>query len=291
MSTAPASSIDALMSLHDEDFVDGVYATLMGRPADAEGRAHYTEQLRRGVAREDIIAIFAASAEGRRIGANLPGLAAILERPRATPPGRLQRYLQRAITAAIEPLAARSRAIENRVYRIDKTAESTARQLGPLVEHGRQLSARVDLLVQSSVTRSNRMNESVDAMVQAMVASAGSTQALVRAALERIEPTLERSGTGRVDGAARSAQTIEAARASLDALRAALDAQRDALLRVEKARAALAEPAVSAAAAASASATGAGRDMTIDQVAGLDAHAREVFFRLQRERAVLRGSR
>lgn len=72
-----ANSAIELMELHDREFVDCAYWTLLGRAADLDGLAHYRGHLRRGTPKAQLLWHLARSGEGQAHGASLPGLKAV----------------------------------------------------------------------------------------------------------------------------------------------------------------------------------------------------------------------
>jgi len=70
----PAGSVQQLVALNDDAFIDSAYLTLLGRPADETGRAHYADALRLGESKLRIIAQLHDSKEGRAFDAQIEGL-------------------------------------------------------------------------------------------------------------------------------------------------------------------------------------------------------------------------
>ncbi|MCW2349304.1 hypothetical protein M2335_000741 [Sphingobium sp. B12D2B] len=60
--------------MSDDAFIDSAYLTLLGRPADEVGRAHYADALRMGESRLRIIVQLHESREGRAFDAQIEGL-------------------------------------------------------------------------------------------------------------------------------------------------------------------------------------------------------------------------
>ena len=66
MSNAFAESAEFIATYgatSDEQFVDLVYANVMGRPADADGRAYWLQQLATGLSRGEMMTGFSESVE------------------------------------------------------------------------------------------------------------------------------------------------------------------------------------------------------------------------------------
>jgi GT2 family glycosyltransferase len=97
--------IEELLELQGRDFVSALYRTLLGRKPDPDGLANYLGLLEQGTARSEVLAQICSSAEYRRSGRTLPGLAAHLRRY------RLRRWVARRVlgqagTVPAAPLAA-----------------------------------------------------------------------------------------------------------------------------------------------------------------------------------------
>lgn len=110
----PAADLPALLALNDAEFVASAYLSLLRRPADRDGLAHYTTRLRAGHAKLDVLDLLARSREGRHKGAGLLGLEKALRRHRllqAPLVGSLLRWLWAA--EGNSPRERRLRAIEH----------------------------------------------------------------------------------------------------------------------------------------------------------------------------------
>jgi hypothetical protein len=69
-----ATNIDELLALDDIAFIDCAYKTLLARPPDPTGVAHYLQLIRAGAAKMRIVSNLCFSAEARRKPPSLPGL-------------------------------------------------------------------------------------------------------------------------------------------------------------------------------------------------------------------------
>jgi len=76
-----ATTLDELLSYHDEQFVHSAYLTLLGREPDPEGLGYYLGRVRRGYSKMHLVAQLRTSKEGRlhakerkSLGASLPRL-------------------------------------------------------------------------------------------------------------------------------------------------------------------------------------------------------------------------
>jgi FkbM family methyltransferase len=91
---APAATSIAELLQHDGTrFVQCAYMTLLKRPADPDGLAHYTDSLHLGVSKHEVIRQLRDSREGRSRNVDLAGLQGALQR------ARLARVLRRVAEA------------------------------------------------------------------------------------------------------------------------------------------------------------------------------------------------
>ena len=77
---ARAYSLGELLSWDDLDFVRCAFATVLGRPADLDGESYYTNLLREGHSKRDILWKLRRSAEGRRGDPAITGFDRALRR-------------------------------------------------------------------------------------------------------------------------------------------------------------------------------------------------------------------
>jgi hypothetical protein len=73
-------SLDQLMLLHDEAFVDAAFRVLFKRPADESGLGYYADRLRRGFCRISVLDQLTRSSEVRPDWQGFPGLFASIKR-------------------------------------------------------------------------------------------------------------------------------------------------------------------------------------------------------------------
>ena len=74
-----ANSLAELLSSDNEEFVRLAYLTVLGRPADAEGEAYYTDRIRRGFTKMEVLDQLRKGDEAKRVPP-LPDLEAALRR-------------------------------------------------------------------------------------------------------------------------------------------------------------------------------------------------------------------
>ena len=60
-----ASTLDELLSYHDENFIHVAYHTLLGRAPDSEGLHYYLVRVRAGISRVEILSQIRLSKEGK----------------------------------------------------------------------------------------------------------------------------------------------------------------------------------------------------------------------------------
>lgn len=75
---AGASTLERLFVVDNEEFVDAAYRLLLGREADATGRANYGSQLASGISRLLVLARLRISPEGRRAAVPVAGWRAVI---------------------------------------------------------------------------------------------------------------------------------------------------------------------------------------------------------------------
>lgn len=116
-------TLDELLLLDDEPFVRAAYQTLLGRPVDDSGLRNYIGQVRRGVAKEEIITELVRSPEGRARGLDAtPGLQPLLTAQEHQLRCRWCRVIRRLLANALAPLLTQLRVIDNRLYRLERMA-------------------------------------------------------------------------------------------------------------------------------------------------------------------------
>jgi glycosyltransferase involved in cell wall biosynthesis len=74
--TLSCTSLDELLSHHDERFVHSSYYTLLGRAPDPEGMRYYVARLRDGISKVEILAQLSLGGEGKARKVNITGLNA-----------------------------------------------------------------------------------------------------------------------------------------------------------------------------------------------------------------------
>jgi len=75
-----ANSLPELLTWHDVDFVRCAYVTVLGRQPDREGESHYTQQIRVGASKLDVLWNLRRSAEGHRHDPGIAGFDRALKR-------------------------------------------------------------------------------------------------------------------------------------------------------------------------------------------------------------------
>jgi len=118
-----ALTLDELLLLDDEPFVRAAYQTLLGRPVDDSGLRNYIGQVRRGVAKEEVITELARSPEGRARGLDTaPGLQPLLIAQEHQLRCRMCRVIRKLLESALAPVLTQLRVIDNRLYRLERMA-------------------------------------------------------------------------------------------------------------------------------------------------------------------------
>ncbi|MGO9952262.1 MAG: methyltransferase domain-containing protein, partial [Dissulfurispiraceae bacterium] len=112
-----ASTLDELISFHDEQFVRCAYQAVLGRTPDSEGLDYYLHRLRTGVPKIQILAQLRLSEEGKAHAAQVSGLDPAIQRyQRGRYPliGWMFRLLNDA--ESNHPIENKIRSIENQLY-------------------------------------------------------------------------------------------------------------------------------------------------------------------------------
>ncbi|MED5619505.1 FkbM family methyltransferase [Ideonella sp. BN130291] len=160
----PASSLEALLALHDERFVRAAYATVLGRQADASGLSNFLTQVRAGVSKEIVVAQLAMSSEGRSRGVSLPGLAELLRRVPTRPLSLWSRAVRKMMRGSLLPVEDKLRSLENRLAvqqeEYAQAAESVAQTLSSRIDDiGHALAAAAERSNHRSTLLEDRIGE------------------------------------------------------------------------------------------------------------------------------------
>jgi Domain of unknown function (DUF4214) len=126
----PVSSVDDLIQLHDQAFVQQAYQSILGRAADAEGHAYYLRRLRAGVSKISILAQMCRSMEGKAQSVQIEGLHSAIKREAR---GRLPLvgWIFRRLDGmdGNEPAMRRLRTIENQMGVLDAKIQHRFEQM------------------------------------------------------------------------------------------------------------------------------------------------------------------
>lgn len=77
-----ANSLNELLAWHDVDFIRCAYVTILGRQPDPQGEAYYSDRIRRGHSKLEVIGQLRTSPEGPRHDPGIAGLDRALKRSR-----------------------------------------------------------------------------------------------------------------------------------------------------------------------------------------------------------------
>ena len=80
----PAQNLPALLALDFEEFVECAYLTILNRPADADGLAHFVERLRVGHPKIAILSALYGSEEARSDNVKIPWMRGAILRHKLT---------------------------------------------------------------------------------------------------------------------------------------------------------------------------------------------------------------
>jgi len=131
MATRPAHSVERLLSLYDEDFVRCAYQTILGRDPDRSGLENYLRQVRRGIAKQQIVAELALSPEGKRCSIDVPGLREAIAVYAKRRPSILARLYRRVTSDSYESIA---RILDNRLFALEQRITQQSTQITELLD-------------------------------------------------------------------------------------------------------------------------------------------------------------
>jgi FkbM family methyltransferase len=129
---ARRGSLQALLALHGDEFVNAAYWTLLGRAPDPEGRSYYLNRLREGYSKVGLLGQLRRSGEGKAIvvpmqdfdlaikkhdRANLPVIGAVL-------PGESDRPKDRTLRAVRGEFSARTESVRQKLEEIQASMAS-----------------------------------------------------------------------------------------------------------------------------------------------------------------------
>lgn len=111
-----AESLAELLSMHDVDFVRCAFVTVLGRKPEADGETYYTDKVRRGISKLEIIARLRFSREGGNHDPGIAGLDQTLRQYRRSTIPWLGGFFQRSKGAQLEGSSVQQlRTLENAV--------------------------------------------------------------------------------------------------------------------------------------------------------------------------------
>lgn len=146
--------VDQLLAFHDISFVEVAYATILGRPADSEGKQFYSMRLRSGVSKSHIICELAESDEAKKYASGLAGL-------------------QDLIRTMSGPSSRGIRSLMPRIARIEQQGNRLENELGRLVEllvGGEKLPGEYDMRAER-YARGSKLAAALGIKVDSKVAS------------------------------------------------------------------------------------------------------------------------
>jgi hypothetical protein len=210
-------TIDELLAHHDEEFVNHAYRLLLGRAADPSGFMAYLNLVRAGAAKEGLVLALVQSDEGRRHAAQVPGLAELAANGREATPGRVTRLLGRLMGAALAPAATQLRAIQNQLYRSDRTSHQSQEHLRTVARALQGLQGRLRELEQRLPMAGTAALAAPPAVAHAAAPASGAGLAGSLARHDDFSQQLATMAAGGVDTATASARRAEVARALAEA--------------------------------------------------------------------------
>lgn len=181
--------LDTLLRMEEGAFIDAAYRALLGRAADAEGRKHYVQRMRRGDSRLRVLAELHRSPEGRVRRVGLPGFERVLaERG----PGLLGR-LRSLLRSDTEPVWAQQ--LRWRLDQLDQAlardAERMADRVAALGVESAQQLARADIRwgeqLRALGARQEALIRALEAATQAQQQQLGALQGDLEALAGRLQ--------------------------------------------------------------------------------------------------------
>lgn len=147
-------SVQDLLTLFDEAFVQACYRLVLGREADGPGLATHLALLRQGVAKEQLIIALAGSEEGRLAARPVAGLDELVRQASEVPTGLRGRVMRRlaaeAGTLSRQDLAsvenrfgAALQAVQGEQQRVRTGQDELVQRMATLVQHVEQLGQRL----------------------------------------------------------------------------------------------------------------------------------------------------
>ena len=117
-SNIAASTLDELLSYHDEQFIRCAYLTLLGRTPDADGMAFYLKKIRAGVSKTQIIYQMKSGKEGKSYHVNLTGLNKLILIRRWISLPLLHTFVFKCLDGGYT--GKKLRILENHLYQLDE---------------------------------------------------------------------------------------------------------------------------------------------------------------------------
>lgn len=112
-------SLQAVLVLHDEDFINAAYALILSREADSDGLGNYLLKVRAGASKASVIAALARSAEAAEQGVDAATVIRNLAQFEAVD-SLWSRFLRRVTPGSSATVERQLRIIDNRLYLIEK---------------------------------------------------------------------------------------------------------------------------------------------------------------------------
>lgn len=157
-------SVHQLCSLADREFVRAAYRTVLNREADPVGEQQFTQQLRGGMAKTQILYALHLSVEARAVPVTLPGLRRKVNMVRLfSSPLFVRLGIPRSGQYSNSASARASRRLENDVARLHEDNELAATAAARLSELIERMNNRLRILEAGGVnTRRRKVYVSVE---------------------------------------------------------------------------------------------------------------------------------
>ncbi|NDU87445.1 MAG: glycosyltransferase [Ferrovum sp.] len=149
------STLDELLSYHDERFIRCAYLTLLGRTPDADGMGFYLKKIRSGTSKAEIIYQISSSKEGKKHHAYLAGLDKFILSRRWMRYSFLRMLLCKWLDGGYT--GKKIRVLENQLYQLDEKNKKYHVQFDMAISNLRKLIVQQ---VQSIITTNNNFQKS-----------------------------------------------------------------------------------------------------------------------------------
>jgi len=148
--------VDTLLALYDEQFVVRAYEVLLCRAPDSGGLHNYLSQIRKGIAKGQILSEIAQSEEGRLRAVEVVGLSRVIKEHKRRHASVWQWVVRRLLKGVVSNTEQQLRALENRFFLLEKAIDAQSKLLTTILALNRGGMGQADI---SSASQRNSSNE------------------------------------------------------------------------------------------------------------------------------------